>query len=238
MSEFNQDYFDKKFDELQVFFKEQLDEQRKFYEEKLTKTPSKKTPVKTKTPVKKIAQSKAYDNWVEGFSNPEKFRLTCHYIAKCGKDAGLACNCAASYMLVGEPTKRSFKLISKENPLQDIIDEFGPDPKDSFAYIRCNTHKKVCTSDNISKAVEFVGTLDNGAIVHADETAPTDEAIAASLSAKPMSPEPESKLLKPADLQVEKPTESETILPVVEETSDNNNSELEDLLENLDSNFN
>ena len=242
MTDFNEElkeYLDAKFEQQKEYFDSKLSA----LEEKLNKTPtSKKTPskVKSKTPVKKLPQEVGYKNWIQGFENPDLFKLTCHYVPKSGRDANMICNCTASYMLVGEPTKRTFKLISKENPLQDIIKEYGKDPKNSFPYIRCNTHKGVCLSDNISKAVEFIGTLDNGAVIHADETEPSEESIAASLSAKPTSPlrSNSPKLLTPEELSNKEENDAsgpkeEILLPVVDHGPDNDNGDLEDLLSSL-----
>ena len=223
-----------------------LESENRILEElKKSKTPVKKTPVKpkVKTPAKKISHEKAYEEWVEGLKDQEHFSLKCSYGAKCGQNAGLACRANATYMLTGEPSKRSCVLIPKQNIVEEIIGNYGIDPRNSYPYIRCNSHKNVCLNDSISTAVEFIGTLDNGAVVHAEDTSPSVEKIAASLSGKPMSPAKDNSitLLTPEYIIEEEEEETgasgprENIsLPVVEENnSQQDNTDLEDLLNTL-----
>lgn len=195
-------------------------------EQKLEKKPTpKKTP--KKTPTKPLSLEKAYELHVEGLKNPETYKPLCTYVKKSGTGAGLTSGLPATHILTGDdPNKRVAIPLPAENPAAAIIEHFGSDPRTSFAYMRASKNKNVCLNDSISKSVEFVGTLDNGVVVHAEETMPSEESIAASLSGKPMSPE-KSKLKTPEDMSV--------TLPVVEEStpSENDNADLEQLLSSL-----
>jgi len=230
-------------EELKTYIKGLFDvlEQKIDALEKRKTTPSKKTPVK-KTPTKPISLEKAYDLHVEGLKNfienGTSYPLLCTYVKKSGEGAGKASALPATHILTGDdPNKRVAIPLPTDNPIQAVIDHFGPEPKASFAYLRSSKHKNVCLNDSISKCVEFVGMLDNGAVVHAEETAPTDEAIAASLSGKPMSPE-RNKLMTPEDMVI-KPEEASgpkepVSLPVVENaSSEHDNADLEQLLSSL-----
>ena len=229
--------------ELKIYIKDLFDklEQKIDALEKKKPTPSKKTPAK-KTPTKPISLEKAYQHHSDGLKNfienGTQFQLLCTYVKKSGEGAGKASALPATHILAGDdPNKRVAVPLPTDNPIQAVIDHFGPDPKASFAYLRSNKNSKVCLNDSISKSVEFVGMLDNGAVVHAEETSPSDEAIAASLSGKPMSPE-RNKLMTPEDMII-KPEDASgpaepVSLPVVEDASfEHDNGDLEQLLSSL-----
>lgn len=228
------DFIQSEFEKQKVFLSEELDKLtqqlnslKNSIEEnkKQKKSPSKNTT--PKTPQERTSPEVAFKKWKQGFEDPSCFELACHYIPKNGEHKFKTCNCKAAYMLVGNPSKRTPQLIPKENPLKFIIDEYGPNPEASFPYIRCNSHKNQALKDDISQAVLFTGTLDNGAVVHADETEPSEEKIAASLSEKPTSP---ARNKSPVEIQ------EEVSLPVVEDNQneEDNDAELELLINGLD----
>ena len=225
-------------EELKSYIDQKFEEQRLFLEEKL-KTTAKKTPVKkaTKSPkTKKATPADAWKSWKTNFESEENLVPVCHYIPKSGQWGNMACSAKATYTLTGDPNKRTCQPIPPENIRGFFITTYGENPSNSYPFTRCNSHKNQATVDNISKSCEFIGGLENGAVVHVEETSPSEENIAASLSGKPMSPSRQSpiELMTPDDITGASGPKEEVSLPVVEQaTSEPDNGDLEDLLSSL-----